>query len=113
MFNGYFSENGYLVSQDCLAPQPKLQKCSQFKSCQPIAKVKESYFINEQQQEGSVDEKKIQKELLRNGVVVGEFKAPNRFRYYNKGILIDEDTPAGYQDIQIDQQINMELDSEK
>ena len=48
---------------------------------------------------GVLMKKKIQKELLRNGVVVGEFKAPNRFRYYNKGILIDEDTPAGYQDI--------------
>lgn len=41
-----------------------------------------------------VDEKLIQKEMLRNGPVVGEFKAPNKFRYYNNGILIDEDKPA-------------------
>jgi hypothetical protein len=30
------------------------------------------------------------KEILRNGPVVGEFKAPNRFRYYSAGILIDD-----------------------
>ena len=35
------------------------------------------------------------KEILRNGPVVGEFKAPNRFRYYDSGILIDEDKPSG------------------
>ena len=44
--------------------------------------------------ENSVAEKKIMKEIFRNGAVVGEFKAPNRFRYYDKGILIDEDKPA-------------------
>ena len=40
--------------------------------------------------ENSVNEKVIQKEILRNGAVVGEFKAPNKFKYYDKGILIDE-----------------------
>lgn len=45
--------------------------------------------------ENSVNEKLIQKEILRNGAVVGEFKAPNKFKYYDKGILMDEQKPAG------------------
>jgi hypothetical protein len=28
-----------------------------------------------------------------NGPVVGDFKAPNRFRYYDAGILIEDDKP--------------------
>jgi hypothetical protein len=40
---------------------------------------------------------------LRNGAVVGEFKAPNKFKYYDKGILIDEPHPAGTTaDVQLD-----------
>jgi len=35
----------------------------------------------------SMSDKKIMKEILRNGPVIGEFKAPNKFRYYDKGIL--------------------------
>ena len=31
-----------------------------------------------------------------NGAVVGEFKAPNKFKYYDKGILMDEpERPSG------------------
>ena len=29
--------------------------------------------------------------MIRNGPVVGEFKAPAKFRYYDKGILADDD----------------------
>ena len=30
------------------------------------------------------------KEILRNGPVVGEFKAPKKFKYYKLGVLVDE-----------------------
>jgi C1A family cysteine protease len=30
-----------------------------------------------------------------NGAVVGEFKAPNKFKYYDKGVLMDEQRPGG------------------
>jgi hypothetical protein len=30
------------------------------------------------------------KEILRNGPVVGEFKAPKKFKYYKFGVLKDE-----------------------
>jgi hypothetical protein len=36
---------------------------------------------------------------------VGEFKAPNKFKYYDKGILIDEQKPAGESFIQTDAQV--------
>ena len=31
---------------------------------------------------------------MRNGVVVGEFAAPQKFKYYNNGVLTDEQKPA-------------------
>jgi len=41
------------------------------------------------------------KEMLRNGPVVGEFKAPNKFRYYDKGILADDEgQPDGTASVQ-------------
>jgi len=43
----------------------------------------------------------IRKEILRNGPVVGEFKAPNQFRYYDGGVLIDEEKPSGSSNVQI------------
>ena len=96
MFNGYLAENGGLVSEKC-APYKGLtigNHCSQYASCPPVAKVESSYFIEVSNTENSVNEKKIMKELLRNGVVVGEFKAPNKFRYNDKGILVDEQLPS-------------------
>ena len=57
-----------------------------------------------------VNEEKIQKEILRNGAVVGEFKAPNRFRYYDKGILIDEDKPGNSGLVQLDESMEVEVE---
>ena len=32
--------------------------------------------------------------MLRNGVVVAEFYAPNKFKFYNSGVLTDEEKPS-------------------
>ena len=61
-----------------------------YAKCKPIAKVSNSKFIEMSMTENSVDQTLIQKEILINGAVVAEFKAPNKFKYYDKGILMDE-----------------------
>lgn len=77
IMNGYFAENGALVGEECgkylgtTAGSP----CSGFASCKPVARVEDSYFLGSAG-ELAIDEKTIQKELMRNGVVVGEFAAP-------------------------------------
>ena len=73
--------------------QTKANQCRSYEKCSPVAKINKSYFLQDTQ-EVQIDENKIMKEIMRNGPVVGEFKAPNKFRYYDKGILIDEDKPA-------------------
>lgn len=92
MFNGYFVENAHLVKEDCAPYRGSTagDSCKLYKKCPPYAKVTDSQFIEMSMIENSVNEKLIQKEILRNGAVVGEFKAPNKFKYYDKGILIDE-----------------------
>lgn len=96
MFNGFLMESGHFVSEECgpYRGSTNGDSCKFYQKCEPIAKIADSYFIETSQKENSVNEKKIMKEIFRNGAVVGEFKAPNRFRYYDKGILIDEDKPA-------------------
>jgi len=85
-----------MVEESCAPYQgtTKGQKCKNFSNCKPVAKVTGSYFIQNDNQQVKVDDKLIQKEILRNGPVVGEFKAPNHFRYYNGGVLVDEDRPS-------------------
>ena len=95
MFNGFLAENAHLVSEKC-APYKgttKKDKCGNYTQCDPIAKIVQSSYIEVSQNEISVNERKIQKEILRNGAVVGDFKAPKRFKYYDKGILMDGDGP--------------------
>lgn len=96
MFNGFLMENAHFVSEECgpYRGSTNGDSCKFYEKCTPVAKIADSYFIETSQKENSVNEKKIMKEIFRNGAVVGEFKAPNRFRYYDKGILIDEDKPA-------------------
>jgi len=56
-----------------------------------------------------IDEQKIRKEILRNGPVVGEFKAPNKFRYYDKGVLVDEARPANSANVQLETDAKVDL----
>lgn len=78
IFNGYLAEQGYLVDSKC-APMKWDAPCSKFESCEPVAKVNKSYFVEYSSSQTAVDEKLIMKEILRNGPVVGEFKVPKEF----------------------------------
>jgi hypothetical protein len=54
--------------------------CAQHKDCKVASKVKESYFVGGAYGESS--EKKMMKEILRNGIVNGELNVPRVFSYY-------------------------------
>lgn len=89
-FHGYLGENGYFVSEKC-APylhSTKNDKCSKYEHCKPIAKTEESYFVGGAY--GQSSEKKMMKEILRNGVVNGEINVPRIFSFYQKGILSND-----------------------
>jgi len=103
LFNGYLAENGHLVSEECAPYRGSTSgdSCKNYASCKPIAKVEDSYYIELSNSANHVNELKIMKEMLRNGPVVGEFKAPNKFRYYDKGILADDEgQPDGTASVQ-------------
>lgn len=92
IFNGYLAQNGHLISEQCgpYKGTTKGDSCHHYENCEPVAKVTDSYFVQASQTEVAVDEKKIMKEMLLNGPAVGDFEAPHKFRYFDKGILVDE-----------------------
>ena len=89
-FHGYLAENGHLVSEKC-APylaKTKGETCGKYGNCPPIARVQDSYFIGGAYGESS--EKKMMKEILRNGIVNGELNVPRVFSFYQQGILSND-----------------------
>ena len=88
--HAYFAENGYVVAESCAPYQAQTLgvKCSQFKDCKPIAKVARSYDVGGAY--GQTSEKKMMKEILRNGVLNTEFQAPNIFASYHKGLITSD-----------------------
>merc|ERR1712091_369692 len=62
--------------------------CGTYKDCKPASKVTQSYFIGGAYGESS--EKKMMKEILRNGIVNGELNVPRIFSFYQKGILSND-----------------------
>ena len=86
-FHGFFAENGYLVTENC-APYKgvtKGDKCANYESCAPYAKVSKTYFVGKGY--GDSSEKKMMKEIIRNGAVNGEMKTPRIFHLYKEGVL--------------------------
>lgn len=72
-FNVFLGENGSLVSEEC-APykgSTKEDKCSNYSKCEPISKINKSYLVGGGW--GATTEKKMMKELLRNGPMNGDF----------------------------------------
>jgi len=87
IFNGYFSEKGHMVTEEC-APykgRTKGDTCSNYASCPGFAKVKSSYYVGGYN--FNPDYKLIQKEMLMHGPVVTEFLADDNFQLYKEGIL--------------------------
>lgn len=89
-FHGYLGEKGHLVTEEC-APYKgvtKGDKCSNYSECEPFAKVKSTYFVGKGY--GDSSEKKMMKEIMRNGIVNGELQAPHIFSMYTKGVLTSD-----------------------
>jgi len=86
-FHGFLGENGYLVTEDC-APyigKTKGDRCSNYEHCEPHSKIQNTYFIGKGY--GDSTEKKMMKEILRNGAVNGEMQAPRVFSLYQNGVF--------------------------
>jgi cathepsin C len=89
-FHGFLGENGYLVDEKC-APylaKTKGESCGAYNKCKPISDIKESYFVGGAYGESS--ERKMMKEMLRNGIVNGELNVPRVFSFYQQGILSND-----------------------
>lgn len=89
-FNVFMSENGHLVSEEC-APyihRTKGDDCRNYQQCKPVAKVQKSYFVGGGW--GNTSEKKMMKEIMRNGPINGDFQAPSMFSIYKEGIFSEK-----------------------
>jgi cathepsin C len=113
-FHGYLGEKGHLVTEEC-APyqgQTKGDSCSNYSKCEPFAKVKSTYFIGRGY--GDSSEKKMMKEILRNGIVNGELQAPSIFSMYTEGIMTSSGIQKLHKKIKSSlAQIDASEDSEK
>ena len=89
-FNVFLGENGHVVPEKC-APYKQNTKgdsCSNYEKCKPLAKVSKSYFVGGGW--GATTEKKMMKEILRNGPINGDFQAPKIFSIYKEGIFSEK-----------------------
>ena len=86
-FHGFFGEYAHLVTEDCAPYQGRTKgdSCSNYSQCPAYAKVAKTYFIGKGY--GDSSEKKMMKEILRNGIVNGELQAPSIFHMYSSGVL--------------------------
>ena len=76
-----------MVSEEC-APylhQTKNDKCANYQHCKPLAAVENSYFVGGGW--GATTERKMMKEILRNGPINGDFQARSKFAIYKEGIF--------------------------
>lgn len=89
-YHGYLLENGHMVSEECAPYQAKTKgiKCKDFAHCPPVARVHSSYFIGGAY--GESTEKRMMKEMLKNGILNGELNVPQVFSFYQSGILSND-----------------------
>lgn len=89
-FNVFLAENAHLVAEECAPYKGKTKgdQCGNYEQCQPISKVQQSYFVGGGW--GSTSEKKMMKEILRNGPINGDFQAPSMFSLYKEGIFSEK-----------------------
>jgi len=76
-----------MVTEEC-APyigKTKGDKCSNYENCEPHSKIQNTYFIGKGY--GDSSEKKMMKEIIRNGAVNGEMQAPRVFSLYQNGVF--------------------------
>ena len=72
-FHGTFAKFAHLVTEECAPYQGKTKgvSCKSFEKCAPHSKVDKIYFIGKGY--GDSTEKNMMKEILRNGIIEGEF----------------------------------------
>jgi cathepsin C len=89
-FNVFLAEMGHVVSEKCSPYKSKTKgdTCKNHENCPPIAKVTKSYFVGGGW--GATSEKKMMKEILRNGPINGDFQAPGTFSIYKEGIFSEK-----------------------
>jgi len=89
-FNVFLAENGHMVSEECAPYQSKTRgdTCKNYETCPPVARVKQSYLVGGGW--GATSEKKMMKEILRNGPINGDFQAPSMFSVYKEGIFSEK-----------------------
>ena len=84
--DGFLAETGGLMSEEC-APylgHTKGKQCGDYSMCQPIAKVSNSYSID------NPSEMQIKKEILRNGMLVTDWYMPPYSKTYKSGIFSND-----------------------
>lgn len=79
LFDGFFAENAHFVTDECAPYKPGTRddKCSDFEKCPPHSKIKKTYWIGKGY--GDSSERKMMKEIIRNGAVIVGIKAPSLF----------------------------------
>jgi len=89
-FNVFLAEQGHVISEKCSPYKSKTKgdTCKNHENCPPIAKVEKSYFVGGGW--GATTEKKMMKEILRNGPINGDFQAPGTFSIYKEGIFSEK-----------------------
>jgi len=80
ILNGFFAENAGLIREDCAPYKSQPSKCGNFGSCEEVARVSSTYFVEK-------SEKGIQKEILKNGMVDISMAFPWAASHYKSGIL--------------------------
>jgi len=90
LFHGMFAENAALVTEDCAPYKAKTKgdSCTNYSECKGFAKIDNTYFVGKGY--GDSSEKKMMKEILRNGMINGELEAPHIFHTYKSGILTSD-----------------------
>jgi len=89
-FNIILAENANLVSEQC-APYKQVTKgdqCHHYEQCAPKAKIAQSYQVGGGW--GATSERRLMKEILRNGPINGDFQAPRIFAIYRDGIFSEK-----------------------
>ena len=91
MLNGLYAENAHLVTNEC-APYTgtSTDSCGRFESCQPHSKVAKSYFVGKGY--GDSSEKKMMKEIIRNGIINTGLKS--NLNLYKDGIVSEDGLQA-------------------
>jgi len=89
-FNVFLAENGHVVSEKCSPYKSKTKEdiCKNHENCPPVAKIEKSYFVGGGW--GNTSEKRMMKEILRNGPLNGDFQAPSMFSIYKEGIFSEK-----------------------